>query len=64
MSYRKVLQAKEMRCYGKILRVDHVTNVEVRNRIQHAIGCHEDRMTTVKENKLIYVLCYSEDKIR
>ena len=32
--------AKGMRCYREILRMntDHVTNVEVHNRIQHAIG--------------------------
>ena len=36
----------EMRCYRKILRIsykDHVTNEDVRTKIQQAIGPHEDR---------------------
>ena len=48
------LQAMEMRCYHKILRIsykDHVTNEEVRAKIQQAIGPHED-LTTVKRRKL------------
>ena len=39
------IQAMEMRCYRKILRItykDHVTNEEVRAKIQQAIGPHED----------------------
>ena len=45
----------EMRCYRKILRIshkDHVTNKEVRAKIQQAIGQHEDLLTTVKRRKL------------
>ena len=45
----------EMRCYRKILRIpykDHVTNEEVRAKIQHAIGPHEDLLTIVKRRKL------------
>ena len=45
----------EMRCYRKILRIpnkDHVTNEEVRAKIQQAIGPHEDLSTTVKRRKL------------
>ena len=45
----------EMRCYRKILRIsykDHVTNEEVRARIQQAIGPHEDLLTIVKRHKL------------
>ena len=45
----------EMRCYRKILRIsykDHVTNEEVRAKIQQAIGPHEDILTTVKRRKL------------
>ena len=37
----------EMRCYCKILRIsyeDHVTDEEVRTKIQRAIGPHEDRL--------------------
>ena len=45
------IQAKEMRCYCKILRIsykDQVTNEEVRAKIQRAIGPHEDLLTIVK----------------
>ena len=45
----------EMRCYRKILRIsykDHVTNEEVRAKIQQAIGPHEDLLTIVKRRKL------------
>ena len=45
----------ELRCYNKILRVsykDHVTNEEVRTKIQQAIGPHEDLLTIVKRCKL------------
>ena len=44
----------EMRCYRKVLRIsykDHVTNEEVRAKIQQAIGPHED-LTIVKRRKL------------
>ena len=49
------IQAMEMRCYRKILRIsytDHVTNEEVRAKIQRAIGPHEDLLTTVKRREL------------
>ena len=45
----------EMRCYCKILSISykhHVTNKEVRAKIQQAIGPHEDLLTTVKGRKL------------
>ena len=45
----------EMRCYRKILHIsykDHVTNEEVRAKIQQAIGPHEDLLTTIKRRKL------------
>ena len=45
----------EMRCYRKILHIsykDHVTNEEVRAKIQQAIGLHEDLLTIVKRRKL------------
>ena len=48
------IQATEMRCYRKILRIsykDHVTNEEVRAKIQQAIGQHEDLLATVKRCK-------------
>ena len=44
-----------MRCYRKILSIsynDHVTNEEVRAKIQQAIGPHEDLLTTVKRHEL------------
>ena len=49
------IQAMEMRCYRKILHIsykDHVTNEEVRAKIQHASGPHEDLLTIVKRRKL------------
>ena len=52
---RRKLQAMEMRCYRKILRItfeDHVTNEEVRAKIQQVIGSHEDHLTVVKRRKL------------
>ena len=44
-----------MRCYRKILHIsykDHVTNEEVRAKIQQAIGPHEDLLTIVKRHRL------------
>ena len=49
------IQAMELRCYRKILHIsykDHVTNEEVRAKIQQAIGPHEDLLTIVKRRKL------------
>ena len=54
-AYRRRIQAMEMRCDRKILCVsytDHVTNFEVRNRIQHATRRHEVLLTTTKRRKL------------
>ena len=48
------IQALEMRCYRRLLNIsykDHVTNEEVRNRIQNAIGVHDDLLTMVKKRK-------------
>ena len=45
----------EMRRCRKILRIsykDHVTNEEVRAKIQQAIGPHGDHLTIVKRRKL------------
>ena len=44
-----------MRCYRKILHIsynDHVTNEDIRAKIQQAIGPHEDLLTIVKKRKL------------
>ena len=49
------IQTMEMRCYRKILHIsykDHVTNEEVRAKLQRAIGSHEDLQTIVKRHKL------------
>ena len=49
------IQAMEMRCHRKILHIsykDHVTNEEVRAKIQQAIRPHEDLLTMVKRRKL------------
>ena len=49
------IQAMEMRCYRKMLRIsykDHVTNEEGRAKIQQAIGPHDDLLTIVKRRKL------------
>ena len=45
----------EMRCNPKILHIsykDHVTNEEVRAKIQQEIGPHEDLLTIIKRLKL------------
>ena len=52
----KRIQAMEMRCYRKVLRIlykGHVTNVELLAKIQQAIGPHEDLLTIVKRRKLL-----------
>ena len=49
------IRAMEIWCYRKILRIsykDHVTNEEVRAKIQQANGPHQDLLTTVKRRKL------------
>ena len=49
------IQAMEVKCYRKILRISHkhhVTNEEVRAKIQRAIGPYEDPMTIVQRRKL------------
>ena len=49
------IQALEMRCYRRLLNIsykEHVTNEEVRNRIQNATGVHDDLLTMVKKRKL------------
>ena len=49
------IQTMEMRRYRIILRIsykDHVTNEEVRAKIQQEIGLHEDLLTIIKRRKL------------
>ena len=51
----KKTQAFEMRCYRKLLNIsykDHVTNEEVRRKIQAAIGEKDELLTLVKKRKL------------
>ena len=60
------IQAMEMRCYHKILHIsykDHVTNEEVRAKIQQAIEPHEDFLTIVKRCKMQWYghVCRSSD---
>ena len=53
--HHRRIQAMEMRCYRKILHIsykDHVTDEEVRAKIQHATGLHEDLQIIVKRRKL------------
>ena len=53
--FQRRIQAMEMRYYRKILHIsytDHVTNEEVRAKIQQAIGPHKDLLTIVKKRKL------------
>ena len=48
------IQALEMKCYRRLLNIsykDHVTNEEVRNRIQNATEVHDD-LPMVKKRKL------------
>ena len=56
---QKRMQAFEMRCYWMFLNVlykDHVTNEEVRRKIQAAIGEYGQRLTLVKKRKAKMVL--------
>ena len=51
----KRTQAFEMRCYRRLLNIsykDHVTNKEVRRKIQAAIGEYDELLTLVKKRKL------------
>ena len=49
------ISAFEMRCYRRILGIsykDRVTNIEVKSRIQEAIGPYEELLTTVRKRTL------------
>ena len=51
----KRTQACEMRCYRRLLNIsykDHVTNEEVRRKIQAAIGDNDELLTLGKKRKL------------
>ena len=52
---QRKIQAMEMGCYHKLLRISykhHVTDEDVRAKIQRATGPHEDLLTIVKRRKL------------
>ncbi|CAM4530358.1 unnamed protein product [Leuciscus chuanchicus] len=49
------IQAVEMRCFRRLLGIsyrDHITDVEVKARIESAIGSYEDLLSSVKKRKL------------
>ena len=51
----KRIQAFEMRCYRRLLNIsykDHVTNEEVRRKVQAAIGEYDELLTLFKIQKL------------
>ena len=51
----KRTQALEMRCYRRLLNIsfkDHVSNEEVRRKIQAAIGEYNELLTLVRKRKL------------
>ena len=51
----KRTQAFEMRCYRRLLNIwykDHVTNEEVRRKIQAAIGEYDELLILIKKRKL------------
>ena len=58
-----------MRCYRRLLNIsykDRVTNEEIRNRIQNAIGVHDDlTMGKEKETQMVWphlkILGHGED---
>ena len=46
-----------MRCYRRLLNIsykDHLMNKKVCNRIQNAVGVHDDLLNMVKKRKLIW----------
>ena len=49
------IRAMEMSCYRRLLGIsykDHITNEEVKRRIENAIGPHVDLLTIVRQRKL------------
>ncbi|GFO27472.1 endonuclease-reverse transcriptase [Plakobranchus ocellatus] len=53
---KRRIRAMEMRCYRRLLGIfsykDHITNEEVKRRIENAIGPHVDLLTIVRQRKL------------
>ena len=53
----KRVKALEMRCFRRLLGIsykNHITNEEVRNRINQATGPYEDLLSTIKRRELIW----------
>ena len=51
----KITQAFKMRCYQRLLNIsykDHVTNEEIRSKIQAAIGAYVEILALGKKHKL------------
>ena len=67
--FKRRIHALEMRCYRRLLTIsykEHVTNEEVRYRIQNVTGVHDDTLTMVKKRKLkwyghLKILWHGED---
>ena len=58
---KEITQAFEMRCYRRLLNIsnkDHVTNEEVRRKIQAAIGEYGELLTLVKKRKLTFKMVW------
>ena len=54
----KRIQAFEMRCYRSLINIsykDHVTNEDVRRKIQAAFGKYYELLTLVKKRKLRWI---------
>ena len=52
---REKNRAFEMKCYRRLLNIsnkDHITNEEVRRKVQAAIGEYDELLTLVKKRKL------------
>ena len=52
---QNLIQSTEMRFFRRLLNIsykDHITNVEVQNRIKQAIGPYQDLLSQVKRRKL------------
>ena len=52
--HERSFQVLKMRCYSRLLNISykyHVTNEEVRNRIQNAIGANDNLLPMVKKRK-------------
>ena len=56
----------EIRCYQRLLNIsykDHITNATACNKIQAAIGPHEETLTTVKKGSYDGLVCVWSDHV-